>query len=42
VGHFPFILRIREIAREVWVIERSPKDGDLDEIEADNLISNRA
>ena len=38
VGHFPFIPKVREIAREVWVIEKNPKEGDLDETEADNLI----
>jgi len=38
VGHFPFIPKVREIAREVWVIEKNPKAGDLNEIEADNLI----
>jgi len=38
VGHFPFISKIREIAREVWVIEKNPKEGDLDETEAEHLI----
>jgi len=38
VGHFPFIPRVREYSKEVWVIEKNPKEGDLDEAEADNLI----
>ena len=38
VGHFPFISRIRKHAREVWVIEKNPKEGDFGEGEADNLI----
>jgi len=38
VGHFPFIPKVREIAREVWVIEKNPKEGDFSEAEADNLI----
>jgi len=38
VGHFPFIQKIREIAREVWVVEKNPRESDLDETEADNLI----
>ena len=38
VGHFPFIPKVREIAREVWVIEKNPKEGDLDETEAEALI----
>jgi len=38
VGHFPFIPRVREYSKEVWVIEKNPKEGDLDEAEADHLI----
>ncbi|MCF8128387.1 MAG: DUF364 domain-containing protein [Deltaproteobacteria bacterium] len=38
VGHFPFIPQIREIAKEVWVMEKNPKEGDLPEPEADELI----
>jgi uncharacterized protein (DUF4213/DUF364 family) len=38
VGHFPFIPQIREIAKEVWVMEKNPKEGDLPEPETDELI----
>ena len=38
VGHFPFIPKIREIAREVWVIEKNPEEGDLDESAAEDLL----
>jgi uncharacterized protein (DUF4213/DUF364 family) len=38
VGHFPFIPRVRKDSKEVWVIEKNPKEGDLGEAEADNLI----
>ncbi|GAG31611.1 unnamed protein product, partial [marine sediment metagenome] len=38
VGHFPFIPKLREIARELWVIEKNPREGDLTEAEAENLI----
>ena len=38
VGHFPFIPKVREIARQVWVMEKNPKEGDLDETEAEVLI----
>ncbi|MDY6881129.1 MAG: DUF364 domain-containing protein [Desulfatiglans sp.] len=38
VGHFPFIPRIRKTAKELWVIEKNPKEGDFGEAEADNLI----
>ena len=38
VGHFPFIPKVREISKEVWVIEKNPKEDDLHETEADTLI----
>jgi len=38
VGHFPFIPRLREVARELWVIEKNPRAGDFAETEAGNLI----
>jgi len=38
VGHFPFIPRIRKYSKEVWVIEKNPKEGDFKESDAENLI----
>ena len=38
VGHFPFTPQLRKIAKELWVIEKNPQDGDFTEAEADNLI----
>ncbi|MBW2610286.1 MAG: DUF364 domain-containing protein [Deltaproteobacteria bacterium] len=38
VGHFPFINRLRKITEELWVIEKNPREGDLAENEAENLI----
>ena len=38
VGHFPFIPQLREIAKELWVIEKNPREGDFTEAEAENLI----
>ncbi len=29
VGHFPFIPRVREAARQLWVLEQRPGQGDL-------------
>lgn len=29
VGHFPFIPRVREAARQLWVLEKHPDEGDL-------------
>jgi uncharacterized protein (DUF4213/DUF364 family) len=38
VGHFPFIPRVRETAKELWVIEKNPREGDYRESDADSLI----
>lgn len=38
VGHFPFIPKLREIAKTLWVIEKNPREDDLTEEEAENLI----
>ena len=38
VGHFPFLHRVREKARELWVIEKNPREGDFEEAQADRLI----
>jgi len=38
VGHFPFIQRIKKIARELWVIEKNPRGEDHGEADANALI----
>lgn len=38
VGHFPFVPKIREAAKELWVLEKNPKEGDFTEAEAEQLI----
>ena len=38
VGHFPFIPKLREIVKELWVIEKNPREGDFTEAEAETLI----
>jgi hypothetical protein len=38
VGHFPFTPKLREIVKELWVIEKNPREGDFAEVEAENLI----
>jgi uncharacterized protein (DUF4213/DUF364 family) len=38
VGHFPFLDRVREKAKALWVIEKNPREGDFNETEADHLI----
>jgi len=38
VGHFPFIQKLRDSSKELWVIEKNPREGDFAETEAENLI----
>ena len=38
VGHFPFVPKIGEIAKELWVIEKNPREGDFTESEGETLI----
>jgi len=38
VGHFPFLHRVREKAKALWVFEKNPREGDFDEADADRFI----
>jgi uncharacterized protein len=38
VGHFPFVPKLREVVKELWVIEKHPREGDLGEGEAERFI----
>jgi len=38
VGHFPFVLKLRETSKCLWVIEQKPREGDVTDGEAENLI----
>lgn len=38
IGHFPFVTQLRKVAKELWVIERNPWEGDFTEAESENLI----
>ncbi|MBW1799489.1 MAG: DUF364 domain-containing protein [Deltaproteobacteria bacterium] len=38
VGHFPFIPRVKKHTKELWVIDKNPKEGDFTETAADDLI----
>jgi hypothetical protein len=38
IGHFPFVPRLRKVARELWVIEKNPQEGDLGERESERYL----
>jgi uncharacterized protein (DUF4213/DUF364 family) len=38
IGHFPFVDRLRNAAKELWVIERQPQAGDFPEERAEKLV----
>ena len=38
VGHFPFVPRLRKVAKELWVIEQNPQEGDLEEKESERCL----
>ena len=38
VGHFPFVPRLREITKALWVIENNPREGDFSPAEAEDLV----
>lgn len=38
VGHFPFIQKVKDVARNLWVIEKNPQQGDFSESEAESLL----
>jgi uncharacterized protein (DUF4213/DUF364 family) len=38
VGHFPFMSDLRKAVKELWVIEKNPREGDATEAEASNFI----
>ena len=38
IGHFPFVPKLRQAAKYLWVIERQIQEGDVAESEAENLV----
>ena len=38
VGHFPFVPQLREVVKELWVIEKNPREGDFTEVASEELI----
>ncbi|MFP3975443.1 MAG: Rossmann-like domain-containing protein [Dehalococcoidia bacterium] len=38
IGHYPWIPKLRGIARNLWIIEQSPRDDDLPEEAAEDIL----
>jgi uncharacterized protein (DUF4213/DUF364 family) len=38
IGHFPFVPRLKECARNLWVIEQRPRPGDLEADRAAEIL----
>lgn len=38
IGHFPFVPQLRKTAKELWVIEQNPAEGDLPEDASERLL----
>lgn len=38
VGHFPFVSKLRETVKDLWVIEKNPHEGDYPDDEAQNFL----
>jgi uncharacterized protein (DUF4213/DUF364 family) len=38
IGHFPFVPKLRKVARNLWVIEKRVRPGDLPESEASRIL----
>ncbi|MFC2003256.1 Rossmann-like domain-containing protein [Chloroflexota bacterium] len=39
IGHSPFVAKLRQVVKELWVIEKEPWEGDFAEGEAERLLS---
>jgi uncharacterized protein (DUF4213/DUF364 family) len=38
IGHFPFVPKLKQIARNLWVIEQRPRPGDLEADKAADIL----
>jgi uncharacterized protein (DUF4213/DUF364 family) len=38
IGHFPFVPKLKKTAKELWVLELNPREGDLSADEAGNIL----
>jgi len=38
IGHFPFVPELRQVVKELWVIEQHPREGDFAQSKAESLV----
>lgn len=38
IGHFPFVPKLSQVAKRLWVIEKHPRESDIAESEAESVI----
>ena len=38
IGHFPFLNKVRSIARNLWIMEKNPQNGDFGEDEVEKYM----
>jgi hypothetical protein len=38
IGHFPFVPELHRVVKELWVIEKHPRDGELTEDKAETFV----
>jgi len=38
IGHFPFVPELRQVVKELWVIEQHPREGDFAQGKAESLV----
>jgi uncharacterized protein (DUF4213/DUF364 family) len=38
IGHFPFVPKLKELARNLWIIEQRPRPGDLEAARAADIL----
>ena len=38
IGHFPFVPKLRAAAKELWVIEKNPREGDFAEADSKRFL----
>ena len=38
VGHFPFVQKVRDAAKRLWILEKNPQKGDFPDTQADKYI----